>query len=88
MQSLPAEGEAPAAERGTPVDELPQRVREHARRDGWYFARLVGARAYGQSRKTEPRGRVVHVLQALDLATGKLVWQRPIGEELRRALPP
>jgi hypothetical protein len=96
MRSLSAEDEAPAADWGTRVDELPQPVKELARREGWFFARLVGARAYGQVRQSEPRdgvpvhfagGRVVHVIQAVDIATGKLLWQRPIGEELPHALP-
>ena len=82
MRSLPAEDVVPAPDWETPVNELPQPVKELARREGWAQARLVGARAYGRARQFEPGGRVLHVIQAVDLSTGRLLWKRPIGEEL------
>lgn len=80
MRSLPAEDRVPAPDWETRVDKLPKPVKELA--EGWAQARLDGARAYGRVRQFEPGGRVLHVLQVVDVATGRLLWQRPIGEEL------
>ena len=82
MRSLPAEDVVPAPDWETRVDKLPKPVKELAMREGWAQARLDGARAYGRARQFEPGGRVLHVLQVVDVATGRLLWQRPIGEEL------
>jgi antirestriction protein ArdC len=88
MESLPVQREDSTAADLASLVELPPQVRDLGRREGWRLARQVGARAYGQARKSERGGRVVHVLQAVDLAMAKIVWQRPVGEVRLHALPP
>ncbi len=84
MRSLPEEDETAAVGGWTPLEELPQPVQELARREKWQFARRVGARVFGQTKTSAPPPRLggVYSIQAVDLATGRLLWQRPIGEEL------
>jgi outer membrane protein assembly factor BamB len=82
--------ERPSGSGLEPVAKLPKEVQEVARRENWQFGVVVGPRAYGQVQKAGGKvafGAVQNVLvQAVDLKTGKLLWERVYEEQ--RILPP
>jgi len=80
LQAEAVEEETPSVKGGTPLDQLPPLVKELVAREKWQSAYVVGPRVYGQADVGDPRHRVEHRIQAVDVATGKLLWQRAFGE--------
>jgi hypothetical protein len=80
----------PMLEDFIPVDKLPKEAQEVAQRDGWPCGCVIGQRAYGLAQKegkpVQFGSVVVSYLQAVDLMTGKLLWERPFEE--KQMLPP
>ncbi|MBY0526868.1 MAG: hypothetical protein K2R98_25975 [Gemmataceae bacterium] len=75
----------------TKIDMLPKEAQETAKREGWQSAWVKGPRAYGRVEKMEGKpmgfgGTQVLIVQAIDLQTSRLLWERPYEE--RRILPP
>jgi hypothetical protein len=73
-----------------PVDKLPKEAQEVAQREGWPLGCVIGQRAYGLAQKEGKPARFgsvqVHVIQAVDLMTGELLWERAFEE--KQMLPP
>ena len=71
--------------------KLPQAVQAVAQREMWQGGAVVGPRAFGQIQKSKRTpgafGDVlISVIQAVDLKTGKILWERAFEEQ--RMLPP
>jgi hypothetical protein len=80
----------PLSDHFVPIDQLPKEAHEVAQREGWPFGCVIGQRAYGLAQKegkpVQFGSVVVAYLQAVDLMTGKLLWERPFEE--KQMLPP
>lgn len=75
----------------TEVAKLPKEVQEVAKREMWQLGTVVGSRAYGQVQKSKGNpgafgGVQIYLVQAVDLKTGKLIWERAYEEQ--QILPP
>jgi outer membrane protein assembly factor BamB len=64
------------------LKKLPVEAQAVAKRNNWWAAYLAGPRAYGltsqQRRGNDPDKDIVH---AVDVKTGKVIWERPVREE-------
>ena len=88
LRTAEKEEEAQSAKGPTASEQLPPLVKELAAREKWQSAHVVGGRAYGQVDVSTAHDRVVHMIQAVDIESGQLLWQRPIGERLTGMPPP
>jgi len=72
------------------LEKLPKEVRDIARRDGWQRASIVGPRAYGDIQKSKgkpmPFGTQLLSIQAVELKTGKVLWELTYAQ--KEVLPP
>ena len=75
------------------IGKLPKDAQEIAKREGWQACATLEGRAFGKIQRTADGkkgfvfgGVQVHWIQALDLATNALVWERPYEEQ--RIIPP
>ncbi len=75
------------------VDQLPATVREVADRERWRYGCVIGERVYGVAhdplfKNSNTDNAWIEVVQAVDLATGKLLWKRPFAERAIGMPPP
>ncbi len=75
------------------VDQLPATVHEVAKSERWKYGCVIGERVYGVAHDPLAKhGNTdtswIEVVQAVDLATGKLLWKRPIAERIVGMPPP
>lgn len=87
LRPLPNDGigDALVFDEGVPVRHLPAQVHEAAKLGQWESGRAIGGRAYGKCRRlvaggSGARAKQVMFVQAVDLATGKLLWERSYEE--------
>lgn len=90
-QKMDAKTQAVAAVGFGDVEKLPKEVQEVAKREGWQAGKIVGPRAFGVVQKSQGRAGgfgmlQVFLVQAVDLKTGRLLWERAYEEQ--RVLPP
>jgi hypothetical protein len=92
VEMLPADDKKETKSPYVEVAKLPKEVQEVARREQWQIGTVIGPRAYGKVQKAalgKPGafgGMQTSLVQAVDLKTGKLLWERVYEEQ--RILPP
>src|SRR5262249_7337333 len=84
--------ERPTSSGLQPLDKLPKDVQEVAKREKWQLGVVIGPRAYGKVEKAAQvkpgvfGGVQNFLVQAVDLKSGKLLWERVYEEQ--RIIPP
>jgi len=73
---------------GTDFKDFPAEVQARAKKNLWGTGCLVGPRAYGVLYQTGAYERkITDALQAVDIKTGEVLWERPIREWHRQGSP-
>jgi hypothetical protein len=82
--------EAPTGTGLAEIQKLPKNIQEVAQRERWQAGVVVGQRAYGAVRRPASRlfGRVKEFVQAVEIKTGKRLWERQYDEYEIFAPPP